>query len=86
MRNYILVCQCEDLIPIGYTGSNFQSDLDFRKSTSGCSFTLGGGAISWRSVKHIELDRCEIYYSPNNCQMNNKSHDFYLHELLILIE
>ena len=31
--------------------SDFQSDLDFIKSTSGCVFTLGGGAITWRSVK-----------------------------------
>ena len=31
--------------------SDFQSNLDFRKSTSGCVFTLRGGAISWRSVK-----------------------------------
>ena len=37
-------------------------------------------------LRHIELDRCEIYYSPNDCQMNNKSHDFYLHQLLILRE
>ena len=37
-------------------------------------------------LRHIELDHCEIYYSPNDCQMNNKSHDFYLHELLILRE
>ena len=51
MRNYMLVYQCEDLIPIGYTESDIQSDLDFRKSTSGCVFTLGGGVISWRSVK-----------------------------------
>ena len=50
-RNYMLVYQCEDLIPIGYTDSDFQLDLDFRKSTSGCVFTLGGGAISWMSVK-----------------------------------
>ena len=50
-RNYILVYRCKDLMPIGYTNSNFQSDLDFRKSTSGCVFTLGGGAKSWRSVK-----------------------------------
>ena len=42
---------CEDLIPIGYTDLDFQSDLDFRKSTSGCVFTLGGVAISWRSIK-----------------------------------
>ena len=39
------------MIPIGYTDSEFQSDLDFKKSNSGCVFTLGGGAISWRSVK-----------------------------------
>ena len=40
-----------DLIPIGYTNSYFQLDLDFRKSTYGCVFILGGGAISWKSVK-----------------------------------
>ena len=51
MRDYMLVYRCEDLIPIGYTDSDFQSDLNFRKSISGCVFTLGGGAISWRSVK-----------------------------------
>ena len=51
MRDYMLVYRCEELIPIGYIDSNFQSDLDFKKSTSGCVFTLGGGAISWRSVK-----------------------------------
>ena len=50
-RDYMIVYRCEDLIPIGYTDSNFQSNLDFRKSTSSCVFTLGGGAISWRSVK-----------------------------------
>ena len=47
----MLVYQCEDLIPLGYTDSDFQLDLDFRKSTSGYVFTLGGGAITWRSVK-----------------------------------
>ena len=47
----MFVYRCEDLIPIGYTDLDFQSDLDFRKSTSGCVFTLGDGAISWGSVK-----------------------------------
>ena len=47
----MLVYRCEDLIPIGYIDSDFQLDIDFRKSTSGCVFNLGGGAISWRSVK-----------------------------------
>ena len=45
-RDYMLVYRCEDLISIGYTNSDFQSDLDSRKSTSGCVFTLGGGTIS----------------------------------------
>ena len=47
----MLIYRCEDLIPIGYIDSDFQSDLDFRKSTLGYVFTLGGRAISWRSVK-----------------------------------
>ena len=33
-----------------YTNLNFQSD-NVRKSTSGFVSTIGGGAISWRSVK-----------------------------------
>ena len=45
-RDYMLVYQSEDLTAIGYTNSNFQSDRDSRKSTSGYVFTLGGGAIS----------------------------------------
>ena len=47
----MLVYHSKDLIPIGYTDSDFQLDLDFRKSISGYVFTLGGGAISWRSTK-----------------------------------
>ena len=44
-RNYMLVYSGGDLNPIGYTDSDFQSDKDSRKSTSGSVFTLGGGAI-----------------------------------------
>ncbi|XP_070044873.1 secreted RxLR effector protein 161-like [Nicotiana tomentosiformis] len=50
-RDYMLVYHSGDLAPIGYTDSDFQSDRDSRKSTSGYIFTLGGGAISWRSIK-----------------------------------
>ena len=50
-RDYMLVYQADDLLPVGYTDSDFQSDRDNSKSTSGYVFTLGGGAISWRSVK-----------------------------------
>ena len=39
----------------GKSDSDFQSDLEFRKSTSGYVFILGGGAISWRSVKQSSI-------------------------------
>ena len=39
------------LTPIGHTDFDFMSDKDLRKSTSGHIFTLGGGAVSWRSIK-----------------------------------
>ena len=54
-RDSMLVYRCENLILIGYTDSDFQSDLDFRKSTSGCVFTLRGGAISWRVLSNLVL-------------------------------
>ena len=41
----MLVYSGEDLNPIGYTDSDFQSDKDSRKSTSGSIFTLGGGVV-----------------------------------------
>ena len=40
---------------IGYTDFDFQSDIESKKSTSGYVFTLGGGAISWRSVKQSSI-------------------------------
>ena len=42
-------------MPIGYTDSDFQSDRESKKSTSGYMFTLRGGAISWRSVKQSSI-------------------------------
>ena len=47
----MLVYQAEDFLPVGYTVSDFQSDRNNSKSTSSYVFTLGGGAIAWRSVK-----------------------------------
>ena len=41
----------DELIPVGYTNSDFMSDKDSRNSTSGHLFTLGGGVVSWRSIK-----------------------------------
>ncbi|XP_074342075.1 secreted RxLR effector protein 161-like [Apium graveolens] len=50
-KEYILVYKSSDLFPLGYTDSDFQIDMYKRNSTSGCVFTLGGGAVIWRSVK-----------------------------------
>ena len=55
MRDYILVYHDKSLEPIRYTDSDFQLDIDFRKSTLGYVYTLGGGAISWRSVKQSSI-------------------------------
>ncbi|KAL4028497.1 hypothetical protein IC575_011694 [Cucumis melo] len=50
-RDYMLVYGSKDLILTGYTDSDFQTDRDSRKSTSGSVFTLNGGAVVWRSIK-----------------------------------
>ena len=47
----MLVYHGNELVPIGYTDSDFQSDAYLKKSTSGYVFTLGGSVISWRSIK-----------------------------------
>ena len=47
----MLVYSEQDLIPLGYTDSDFQADRDSRKSTSESVFTLGGGAVVWGSIK-----------------------------------
>ncbi|KAI9200924.1 hypothetical protein LWI28_015124 [Acer negundo] len=50
-RDNMLVYSGGDLVPVGYTDSDFQSDSDSRKSTSGAVITIGGGAVIWRSIK-----------------------------------
>ena len=51
----MLVYQDDSLVPIGYTDSDFQSDVEFMKFTSGYVFTLVRGAISWRSMKQSRI-------------------------------
>ena len=51
----MLVYSGGDLNPIGYIDSDFQSDKDSGKSTSGSIFTLGGGAVVWRSIKQSSI-------------------------------
>ena len=54
-RNYMLIYSGAYLNPIRYTDSDFMSDKDTRKSTSRSVFTLGGGAVVWRSVKQSSI-------------------------------
>ena len=44
----------------GYSDSNWISDVDELYATSGYVFTLGGGAISWRSCKQTILMRSSM--------------------------
>ena len=39
----------------GYTDSDFMSDIDDRKSTSGSLFICNGGAVSWKSFKQTVI-------------------------------
>jgi hypothetical protein len=41
----------------GYSDSNWISDVDKLFATSGYAFTIGGGAVSWRSCKQTILMR-----------------------------
>ncbi|XP_059645285.1 secreted RxLR effector protein 161-like [Cornus florida] len=50
-KSLMLVYGGDDLVPIGYTDSDFQSDPDAKRSTSRYVFKLNGGAVSWKSVK-----------------------------------
>ncbi|KAH9299747.1 hypothetical protein KI387_031429, partial [Taxus chinensis] len=40
---------------VGYIDSDWFSDLDHLKSTSGYSFSLGSGHVSWSSKKQNEI-------------------------------
>jgi len=41
----------------GYSDANWISDADGLKATSGYTFTLGGGAVSWKSCKQTILTK-----------------------------
>jgi hypothetical protein len=49
--DYMLCHQGMDLRLRGYSDADWASDLDECKSTSGYTFLLGGGAITWCSKK-----------------------------------
>ena len=50
-KDLVLTYGGGDLQLTGFTESDFQSDVDDRKSISGFDFTCNGGAVSWKSSK-----------------------------------
>ena len=64
-RDYMLVYRCEDLIPIGYIDSDFQSDLDFRKSTSKMCFHLGRWSHNLEECQAILY--CRLHHGNRIC-------------------
>ncbi|XP_052170366.1 secreted RxLR effector protein 161-like [Diospyros lotus] len=50
-KDLILTYGTGELKVEGYTDSDFQSDIDDRKSISGYVFTCNGGVFSWKSSK-----------------------------------
>ena len=46
----------------GYCDTNWISDTKDSKSTSGYLFTLGGGAVSWKSSKQTSIARSTMEY------------------------
>ena len=60
----MFVFQSDELVPRGYTYSNFQFDKYSLWSTSNFVSTFGGVVVSWRSVKqsYIANSTMEVEY------------------------
>ena len=71
------------MIPIGYTDSDFQSDFDFRKSISGCVFTLRSGDISWSVKQSCIADSTMEAEYVTTCEMAKEADWFkkFLYDL-----
>ena len=54
-KDLVLIYGGGDLQITGFTDSNFQLDVDDRKSISGFVFTCNGGAVSWIAPSRVSL-------------------------------
>ncbi|KAE8707195.1 putative ribonuclease H protein [Hibiscus syriacus] len=56
--------QRDNPLVVGYVDSDYASDLDNRRSTTGYVFTLGGGPICWKSTVQsvVALSTTEVEY------------------------
>ena len=55
--NYAIEYSGFPIVLEGYNDANWISDSDEIKLTSGYVFTLGGGAVTWRSARKIIIAR-----------------------------
>jgi hypothetical protein len=55
----LTICYCreEEVIPSGFSNSDYLGDPNDRKSTSGYLFSLGSGPTTWKSVKQDEVSK-----------------------------
>ena len=73
----MLVYSSGSLETIGFTDSDFQGDIDSRKSTSGYVFTLYGGAVCWRSIKQTcvaDSTTEEVHYGSSGDTQCRSAH------------
>jgi hypothetical protein len=66
----------------GYSYSNWISDADEIKATSGYVYTLGGGAVSWKSCKQAILTRSTMEAELTTLDIASVEAD-WLRELLM---
>src|SRR4051812_5132182 len=65
----------------GYSDVNWISDADEMKATTGYIFTLGGGAVSWKSCKQMILTRSTMEAELTSLDTASVEAE-WLHELL----
>ncbi|KAG9444834.1 hypothetical protein H6P81_016174 [Aristolochia fimbriata] len=70
-KDYKLMFQADELIPIEYTDSDYAGDPDDRKSTSGFVFMVGSVAISWASKKQKRVARSTTEAEFVACSLAN---------------
>src|SRR3954465_13673688 len=66
----------------GYSDSNWIYDADEIKATSGHVFTIGGGAVSWKSCKQTILTRSTMKAELTTLDTTTIEAE-WLHELLM---
>ncbi|XP_073064035.1 secreted RxLR effector protein 161-like [Primulina eburnea] len=71
-KNLFLVYKSGELKLEGFTDSNFESDVDDSKSTSGFVFKLNDGDVSWKSSKQdiVANSTSEIEYIATSIVVN----------------